>query len=78
MTSYSKVLCMDGIDLMKHLADNKVNVDLIYTDPPYLIEKISTGGSVNENNHVRRARCRKRYTGQEDCIKIFDTTHFYR
>lgn len=45
--SYSKVLCMDGIDLMKHLADNKVNVDLIYTDPPYLIEKISGGGSVN-------------------------------
>ena len=42
-----KIYNVDCIEFMEGLPDN--SVDLIVTDPPYLISPINGGGSVNKN-----------------------------
>lgn len=43
----------DSLELLKNIEDN--SIDLIVTDPPYLIERINTGGTINNLKKLNKS-----------------------
>lgn len=43
----NKIINADCMDILKKLPDN--SVDLVLTDPPYLIKNTTAGGKTREN-----------------------------
>lgn len=49
----NKIVCGDAFELIKNIPDK--SVDLIVTDPPYLLKKINKGGTVNDVKKLNKS-----------------------
>lgn len=45
----------DCITLIKRMISKNIKVDLIYTDPPYKLDRINDGGSINTKKNFNKS-----------------------